>query len=68
MTLDTGVIFKRSVLCMVCKEEYLFTLRAIADNLELKCFGCGNKIDIRNSAYELLLREVKETLDSIQAL
>jgi DNA-directed RNA polymerase subunit RPC12/RpoP len=67
MRLDSGAIFKRSVFCSACKEEYLFTLRAIADNSELKCFGCGSRIDISDSAYEPLLRDVKATLDSIQA-
>lgn len=66
MRLDTGAIFKRSIFCLACKQEYLFTLRAIANNVELKCFGCGNTIDMRNRAYESLLREVNETLDSIQ--
>ena len=37
MGLDTGKVFKRSVFCPPCKEDYLFTLRAIADNPELQC-------------------------------
>jgi hypothetical protein len=44
MGLDTGTVFKRSVLCPHCNEDYLFTLRAIADNPELKCRGCGGSI------------------------
>jgi len=29
-------VLKRSVLCPHCNEDYLFTLRAIADNPELE--------------------------------
>ena len=32
MGLDAGRVLKRPVLCPHCNEEYLFTLRAIADN------------------------------------
>jgi hypothetical protein len=35
MGLDTGAVLKRSVLCPHCNEDYLFTLRAIADNREM---------------------------------
>jgi hypothetical protein len=35
MGLDAGNVLKRSVLCVHCNEDYLFTLWAIADNPEL---------------------------------
>ena len=41
MCLDAGTVFKRYFLCPHCKEDYLFTLRAIAHNPELRCHGCG---------------------------
>jgi len=41
MCLDAGTVLKRYVLCPHCVENYLFTLRAIAYNPELKCHGCG---------------------------
>ncbi len=67
MGLDTGAVFKQSVLCPHCNENYLFTLRAIADNPELKCHGCGGSIRLRDSVYEPLLREVRNTLDTIDS-
>jgi hypothetical protein len=67
MGLDTGKVFKRSVFCPHCKEDYLFTLRAIADNPELKCHGCGGSIRLSNRVYEPLLSDVKNTLDGIDA-
>jgi hypothetical protein len=65
MRLDTGAICKRPVLCPECKEEYLFTLRMIADNANLRCFGCGGMINMGSRYYEPLQREVRETLKSI---
>jgi hypothetical protein len=65
MGLDTGTVFKRSVSCPHCNEDYLFTLRAIADNPELKCHGCGGSIRLRDSVYEPLLSEVRNTLEAI---
>jgi hypothetical protein len=67
MGLDTGTVFKRSVLCPHCKKDYLFTLRAIADNPELKCYGCGGSIRLRDGVYEPLLSEVRNTLEAIDA-
>jgi hypothetical protein len=34
--LNASTVFKRSVLCLHCNEEYLFTLRAIADSPEFR--------------------------------
>jgi transcription elongation factor Elf1 len=68
MGLDTGTVFKRSVLCPHCNEDYLFTLRAIAENPELKCHGCGASIRLRDSAYESLLSEVRNTLEAIDSV
>jgi hypothetical protein len=65
MTLDAGAVLKRSVLCPHCNEEYLFTLRAIADNPVLTCHGCGRSICLRDSAYIPLLSDVKNTLQAI---
>ena len=64
MGLDTGTVFKRSILCPHCNEDYLFTLRAIADNPELKCHGCGGSIRLHDSVYESLLSEVRNTLEA----
>ena len=60
MGLDTGTVFKRSVLCPHCNEDYLF-----ADNPELKCHGCGGSIHLHDSVYESLLSEVRNTLEAI---
>jgi hypothetical protein len=65
MGLDTGTVFKRSVLCPDCNEDYLFTLRAIADNPELKCLGCGGSIRLGDSMYKPLLSEVRNTLEAV---
>jgi hypothetical protein len=56
------------VLCSHCNEEYLFTLRAIANNPVLKCHGCGGSISLRDYFYEPLLGEVRDTLQSIDTL
>ena len=64
MGLDTGAVFKRPVLCPHCNEDYLFTLRAIAYNQELRCHGCGGSIRLFDRVYELLLSE-RNTLDAI---
>jgi hypothetical protein len=65
MGLDTGAVFKRPVLCPHCNEDYLFTLRAIANNQELRCHGCGGSIRLSGRAYEPLLSDVRNTLDAI---
>ena len=65
MGLDAGAVLKRSVLCPHCNEDYLFTLRAIADNPELRCHGCGGTIRLSNRVFEPLLRDVRNTLDEI---
>jgi hypothetical protein len=67
MGLDAGKVLKRSVLCLHCNEDYLFTLRAIADNPKLKCHGCGNSIFLRDSVYHSLVREVRNTLAAIHS-
>jgi hypothetical protein len=65
MGLDTGAVFKRPVVCPHCNEDYLFTLRAIAHNQELRCHGCGGSIRLSDRAYEPLLSDVRNTLDAI---
>jgi hypothetical protein len=67
MGLDAGTVLKRSVLCPHCDEEYLFTLRAIADNPELRCYGCGGSIRLRDSVYEPLVSDVKNSLEAIDS-
>jgi hypothetical protein len=68
MGLDAGRVLKRSVLCPHCNEDYLFTLRAIADNPELKCHGCGGTIRLRAGVYKPLLSEVRNTLEAIDSI
>ena len=67
MGLDTGTVFKRSVLCPHCNEDYLFTLRAIADNSELRCYGCGGSIRLSDSVYEPLVSDVRNSLEAIDS-
>ena len=67
MGLDAGTVLKRSVLCPHCNEDYYFTLRAIADNPELKCHGCGGRIPLSDSVYEPLMSEVRNTLEAIHS-
>ena len=68
MGLDAGTVLKRSVLCPHCNEDYLFTLRAIVDNPELKCHGCGSSIRLCDGVYESLLSEVRNTLEAIDSI
>jgi hypothetical protein len=65
--LDAGRVLKRSVLCPHCDADYLFTLRAIADNRELRCHGCGGSIRLSDRLYEPLLRDVGNALDEIDS-
>jgi len=67
MGLDAGTVLKRSVLCPHCNEEYYFTLRAISDNPELRCHGCGGSICLRDSVYEPLLSDVRTILEAIHS-
>jgi hypothetical protein len=67
MGLDAGRVLKRSVLCTHCNEAYLFTLRAIADNPELLCYGCGGSIRLRDSVYEPLVSDVRNSLEAIDS-
>ena len=67
MGLDAGRVLTRSVLCPHCNEDYIFTLRDIADNPELRCHGCGGSIRLSDRAYEPLLSDVRNTLDEIDS-
>ena len=67
MGLDAASVLKRSVLCSHCNEHYYFTLRAIAENPELRCHGCGCSICLRDSVYEPLLSNVRIILEAIHA-
>jgi hypothetical protein len=68
MGLDSGLVFKRPVLCSHCNEERLFTLRAIADSPTLKCAGCGSSIQMSHSIYEPLIRDVRKTLAALDSV
>jgi hypothetical protein len=67
MGLDAASVLKRSVLCRHCNEDYYFTLRAIAENPELRCHGCGGSICLRDSVYEPLLSNVRTILEAIHS-
>jgi hypothetical protein len=64
-SVDTGKVFKRKVCCSYCNQDYFFTLRAIADNTELNCFGCGKIINMCDDDHRHLVAQVRETLDSL---
>jgi hypothetical protein len=51
----------------MCNENYLFTLRAIADHPVLRCYGCGSSVQLGDSVYEPLLSEVRNTLKAIDS-
>jgi transcription elongation factor Elf1 len=67
MGLDAGTVLKRPVVCPHCNEEYYFTLRAISDNSELRCHGCGGSICLRDSVYEPLINNVRAILETIHS-
>jgi hypothetical protein len=68
MLLDTGQVFKQPVFCPHCQEERLFTLRAIAHTLQLKCPGCGGGISLTDNAYGPLVSEVRNQLEAIDSV
>jgi hypothetical protein len=61
-------MLKRSVLCPHCHEERLFTLRAIADNPQLTCSGCGGTVCMSDHVYEPLRTEVRNALTAIDSI
>jgi DNA-directed RNA polymerase subunit RPC12/RpoP len=65
MCLDAGKVLKRSVLCSRCKEDYLLTLRSIAEDSQLRCPGCGAAIGIGEPLHEPLVSEVRNILEAI---
>ena len=65
MCLDAGKVLKRSVLCFRCKEDYLFTLRSIAEDSQLRCPGCGAAIGIGEPLHEPLVKEVRNLVEAI---
>jgi DNA-directed RNA polymerase subunit RPC12/RpoP len=65
MCLDAGAVLKRYVLCPHCRENYLFTLRGIANNPELRCHRCGGRIRLCDRVYEPLVSGVRNTLSEI---
>jgi len=67
MCLDAGAVFKRYVLCPHCREDYLFTLRGIANNPELRCHGCGGSIRLCDRVYERLLSDARNILNEIDS-
>jgi hypothetical protein len=50
-----------------CNEDYYFALRAIANNPELKCLGCGGRIPLSDRIYEPLLSDVRNILEAIDS-
>lgn len=68
MGLDAGQVLKRAVLCRHCYEDYLFTLRAIAEQPELKCPSCRNTIDLRGEAYQPLVSDVRNLLTAMDSI
>jgi DNA-directed RNA polymerase subunit RPC12/RpoP len=58
-------VLKRSVLCSRCKEDYLFTLRSIAEDSQLRCPGCGTAIAIGEPLHEPLVTEVRNLVEAI---
>ena len=68
MCLDAGKVLKRSVLCSRCQEDYLFTLRAIAENSQLRCPGCGTAIGIGEPLHEPVVSEVRALLEAIDCV
>jgi transcription elongation factor Elf1 len=67
MRLDAGQVLKRAVFCPRCNEEYLFTLRAIAEHSELNCPCCGTSIQISGDLYEPLVRDVRKLVEAIDS-
>jgi DNA-directed RNA polymerase subunit RPC12/RpoP len=68
MCVDAGQVLKRAVLCRRCNEDYLFTLRAIAEQAELRCPACGHSIAIRDHAYEPLVSHVRNVLTAMDSV
>ncbi len=67
MGLDAGKVLKRFAQCPHCQADFLFTLRDIADNSELRCHGCGGRIFMRDSRHQMLVNDVRDTLQNIDA-
>jgi DNA-directed RNA polymerase subunit RPC12/RpoP len=65
MCLDACKVLKRSVLCSRCKEDYLFTLRSIAEDSQLRCPGCGAAIGIGEPLHESLVTEIRNLVEAI---
>ena len=61
----TRNVVKHTVFCFSCQQEYLFTLRSIAEEDKLRCFGCGNMINTREGRYSSLREDVTKILDSL---
>jgi hypothetical protein len=68
MLLDAGQVLKRPVLCRHCHEERLFSLRDIIESPQLQCRGCGHNICVSDSIYSSLIREIRNTLASIDSI
>jgi DNA-directed RNA polymerase subunit RPC12/RpoP len=68
MPLDAGKVLKRAVWCSHCNEDFLFTLRAIAEKSELQCPGCGSTTYIRARRYAPLVSDVRQTLQAIDCI
>jgi hypothetical protein len=59
---DTSEVFKQPVHCFRCDEAFYFTLRAIAEDEQLKCPVCGTGINLSNDGYKSLVASVRYTI------
>lgn len=62
---DTGRVFKQPVYCPSCHENYLFTLRAIAEQSALICPSCGFHIATSEQRYQHIVTSARATLRDI---
>ena len=62
---DTSDVFKHPVHCFGCNEAFYFTLRAIAEDEQLKCPVCATGINLSDDGYKSLVASVRETIRSI---
>ena len=63
---DTSEVFKQAVHCFRCDEAFYFTLRAIAEDQELKCPVCGSGINLSDDGYKSLVASVRDAIRSIR--
>jgi len=64
---DTRDVFKHPVRCFRCEEASYFTLRAIAEDENLKCSVCGACINLSDDGYMSLVSSVRDMIRSISS-